>query len=421
MVDARKLAPLLLVAGLACRPSSPEAPPDSGLRVVDATQAYLDFLARGGEAPFDDEAEAFIDEVVAAYPELYSAEVIGYDEDAPQREQLRAVLLDYLPVAYEHRAEIEAVATAFGRDLQAHRASFEAAFPNFSGNADIYLTASLGNFDGGTRIVDDRQVLLFGVDGIAFYHEPGSDLAPFFHHELFHVHHGQSLEAAGAEPTEGTVGLALWGEGLASYVSKRLNPDAAVADLLLSDEMIRETDARFAELALELADNVRSEDGQLYDDYFLGGAGDRVPNRCGYYIGLRVAEHLAQTHSLQELANLHGEELDQHLESTLRTLAARGNRGRYTLHSPPGRPRLRPAPADDAGTPSSREHAAARARSAGLDRGRAVATRRPSGSPRRRRVSAKSPRTASRARRRHRLRQHRERSLKTKNAPKPEA
>jgi hypothetical protein len=322
VVDARKLASLLLVAGLACRPSSPESPPDSGLRVVDATQAYLDFLARGGEAPFDDEAEAFIDEVVAAYPELYSAEVIGYDEDAPQREQLRAVLLDYLPVAYQHRAEIEAVATAFGRDLQAHRASFEAAFPNFSGNADIYLTASLGNFDGGTRIVDDRQVLLFGVDGIAFYHAPGSDLAPFFHHELFHVHHGQSLEAAGAEPTAGTVGLALWGEGLASYVSKRLNPDAAVADLLLSDEMIRETDARFAELALELADNVRSEDGQLYDDYFLGGAGDRVPNRCGYYIGLRVAEHLAQTHSLQELANLHGEELDQHLESTLRMLAA---------------------------------------------------------------------------------------------------
>ena len=309
----------------ACRPAPEAEPPTvehaSGLQVVDATDAYLALLRRGGTAPYDDETQAFLDTVFAQHPKLYSAEVIGFDEERAPREALTEILPEYLPHAYAHAEQIEGVAQAFLQSLDTHRVTFESTFGRFTRPTPVYLTASLGSFDGGARIVDGEPALLFGIDGIAMFHQPDTDLAPFFHHELFHMHHGQTLEALGAELGDDTVGKALWIEGVATYVSHELNPEATLPELLLSETMVHETDARMAELATELADNLHSSDGQLFADYFIGQGGDRIPDRCGYYIGMRVAEHIARNHSLQDLATLDGDTLYTELDTALRTLA----------------------------------------------------------------------------------------------------
>lgn len=328
----QRAAAVLLASSLgACQAKTETQPPAAAssevetLQIVDATPEFLAFLQQGGEAPFDDETEAFLTSVVEPHAELYSAEVIGFDEAQAPKEVLASVLPEYLPYAYAKTDRIESVLETLVFELPQHRQSFEDTFGALAKPTTIYLTSSLGSFDGGTRMIEGEPALLFGVDGIAFFHPPDNDLAPLIHHELFHIHHGFQLEAAGAEPVETTVGQMLWVEGLATFVSRELNPDASWSEVLLSDDMIRDTEARLPELAAELADNLASTDHVLIADYFVGDSGDRVPERCGYYIGMRVAEQMRQSHSLNELATMYGANLDVEIEAALRELAKRAS------------------------------------------------------------------------------------------------
>ncbi len=325
MSVSHRAAAVLLTSTLGACQAEPETrtptPSAERLQIVDATPEFLAFLQEGGEAPFDDEAQAFLSSVVEPHAELYTAEVIGFDEARAPKEALGSVLPEYLPYAYAKTDRIESVLETLIFELPQHRQSFEDTFGSLAKPTTIYLTSSLGSFDGGTRMIEGEPALLFGVDGIAFFHPADNDLAPLIHHELFHMHHGFRLEALGVEPIETTVAQMLWVEGLATFVSHELNPDASWSEVLLSDAMIRDTDARLPELAAELADNLTSTDHELIADYFVGGSGDRVPDRCGYYIGLRVAEQLRQSHSLNELATLHGANLKSEIEAALRELA----------------------------------------------------------------------------------------------------
>lgn len=324
-LSLRVASVVLALISVGCRADAPITPPrpeqTSSLQIVDATPEYLELLRRGGEAPFDDETQAFLSSVVEPHAELYSAEVIGFDEGLAPKEVLASVLPEYLPHAYAKTDRIESVVEALVVGLPRHRQSFEDTFGAFAKPTTVYLTSSLGSFDGGTRTIEGQPALLFGVDGIAFFHPPEHDLAPLVHHELFHIHHGFELEAAGADPNEPTVGATLWIEGLATFVSHELNPDASWSEVLLSEDMIQNTDAQLAALATELADNLHSTNESLIADYFIGGSGERVPDRCGYYIGLRVAERLRANHSLTQLATLHGPALDAKIEAALRELA----------------------------------------------------------------------------------------------------
>ncbi len=64
--------------------------------------------------------------------------------------------------------------------------------------------------------------MLFGVDAIAILHGP-EDMPSFFAHELFHIYHRQVMGARLPDP-DSVTWWSLWEEGLATYVSQRLNP-----------------------------------------------------------------------------------------------------------------------------------------------------------------------------------------------------
>ena len=70
--------------------------------------------------------------------------------------------------------------------------------------------------DGGTRSVKGQRYLVFGADVMARVTTPGRE-RPFFHHELFHVYNEKFFSEC--DP----LWCALWMEGLAVYVSERLN------------------------------------------------------------------------------------------------------------------------------------------------------------------------------------------------------
>ena len=119
----------------------------------------------------------------------------------------------------ERRAGNLAVSHEFRSLFAPARRKFEAVFGPVSSPEPVYLLDSMGELDGGTRDLQGRSTLLFGVDVIAQVHA-GKDMTAFFEHELFHVYHEKQVTSCGL------LWCALWEEGLATYVASRLNPHA---------------------------------------------------------------------------------------------------------------------------------------------------------------------------------------------------
>ncbi|WP_426022888.1 hypothetical protein [Brevundimonas sp. PWP3-1b1] len=195
----------------------------------------------------------------------------------------------------------------FDRDLARNTSVFAETFPDFQPDRPIWVLHSLGEFDGGTRVIDGQAFLLFGVDGMVAFHDADvTNEAAFFHHELFHLYHRPRLGACEA------IWCSLWQEGLATYVASKLNPAASEAELLLTlpDDMAAATRLQLEPSLLALRQVLTLKDPSAYSDLFgFGGpATSSLPQRRGYYLGFLVAEQLGRTHDLQTLANMPAEQ-----------------------------------------------------------------------------------------------------------------
>jgi hypothetical protein len=158
----------------------------------------------------------------------------------------------------------------------------------------------MGELDGGTRALEGKSTLLFGADVIAEVHS-GQSLNAFFYHELFHLYHETKVTSCMA------VWCALWEEGLATYVSSRLDPGASDDELVLNlPKPIRpavEADRQRAVCAVVRRLNSTTEED--FSALFQGD--DRLPgfpSRMGYYIGYLVAADIGRTHALHDMAEL---------------------------------------------------------------------------------------------------------------------
>jgi hypothetical protein len=218
----------------AVAPSTPTtfAPDDrrtveAAYRIVDATGPFWLLWSKARDAPLDEQRRWFKDIVTAAHPELFQPEVIGLDPAHPA-DDIDARLLAYLPKLPARIRAMRRVTDSVRTDLARHDSTFRETFPDMRWSGTIYFTVALDAFNGGTRPVGGETALLFGVDKIAALQGEDANLGPLFHHELFHVYHG-SVNAQMASATHGPVYQDLWCEGLAVYVSKRLNPDATWA------------------------------------------------------------------------------------------------------------------------------------------------------------------------------------------------
>ena len=177
----------------------------------------------------------------------------------------------------------------------------------------VYFLFSGGAFDGATRDVSGNAALLFGLDVIARLNE---ELSPLVVHELFHVYHD---EVVPEDP--GTIAWGLWQEGLATYVSRKLNPEVAEEAVCCLPKIDPVKD-ELRRISIELLDNLDSKDQKVYARYFLGGQDIDIPARSGYYVGYRIAEEAGRTRALEELAELTPGEVRALEEETLRRFAA---------------------------------------------------------------------------------------------------
>ena len=198
-------------------------------------------------------------------------------------------------------------------DLPSELDAFRKSFPKFRCSVPVYFLFSGGAFDGATRDVSGKTALLFGLDVIARLNE---ELSPLVVHELFHVYHD---EVVPEDP--GTIAWGLWQEGLATYVSRKLNLNVAEQDVCCLPKIDPVKD-ELPRISAELLDNLDSKDRKIYARYFLGGQDLDVPARSGYYVGYRIAEEAGRTRTLEELAELTPGEVRALEDETLRRFAA---------------------------------------------------------------------------------------------------
>ena len=161
------------------------------------------------------------------------------------------------------------------------------------------------------------------MDELARIYGPTSNLKVVFQHELFHQYHYQITPEISDDRSAWAF---LWEEGLATYVSRRMNPGTTLDQVLVMPDRLSELALpHLPTLARRLLDHADSTDPNDYSDLFtLGQTSAGIPARSGYLVGYRVAEKLAATRSLVELVHMRGPELKRAVLGTLAGLQKPG-------------------------------------------------------------------------------------------------
>jgi hypothetical protein len=273
----------------------------------DLMPAYQKFATETESLPPEQRAAAFIQTFAPKFPDYYAPEVFGDAGKAQARAarffdpaQRAALFPDDPPLTDAHLAE---VGSAIGPQFTAQQRKFMRTFADFHCATTVEFGISLLKFDGHPVDFGGKPHLLFGVDVIAMLHDT-AELPSFFDHELFHLYHRQvvgSRAPQGADPAWWT----MWVEGLATYVSQRMNPGLDAQHVLWSprDMVARmETDGRrAANLVLRDIDKT----GPDADRWFLMSSSvEGLPYRAGYYLGYLFARSVGDGVPLPELARM---------------------------------------------------------------------------------------------------------------------
>jgi hypothetical protein len=287
------------------------APATPQLRNIAA--AFPAFWDASQGKPMAERVAQFKREVAPRMPEFYGAERFGAEFTQADRDRHIQSAIEGFPAI---RDEYLRKAKQFEAELPRYVASFKVWFPDYQPAQDIYVLHSLGEMDGGTRTLAGRNTLIFGIDGMVRYHGTGNETA-FFHHELFHTHHTAMDECDGKG-----VWASLWQEGLATYVSKAMNPTATETELLLEfpKDMANRTRAVLPAAFEQLETVLDSTDKSTYAELFQGKETGSLPARRGYYLGYLVAQEAAKSRHVRELAKLSCPAVRELVHSTVGTL-----------------------------------------------------------------------------------------------------
>ncbi len=282
-------------------------------QLIDLTDEFSAFYDRAKDLPPRQQLARFQSDIVPLYRQFYGRE--RFAEWSDERYEQR--ILREIERFPRYRSAYEAKSAQFEAMLLPAFASFREAFPDARPVGDIYLLNSLGEMDGGTRMIDSGIFLIFGADVMAQMH-PYDDEEPFFHHELFHTYHDEYFGDCGQ------VWCALWIEGLAVYVSKTLNEDTTDEQLLLTvpEPIPAAVDANLREAVCEVRARLdSSEESDMRALFSFDRLNERLPPRFGYYVGYLAAREAGRTHSVRDLAKLSREPVRPILEAALAQLA----------------------------------------------------------------------------------------------------
>jgi hypothetical protein len=290
----------------------------------DLMPAYERFSTHTAALAPEQRAAAFVKDFAARHPDYYAPEVFG-DEAKMQASAARffdpvrraAAFPDFPPLTPER---IAAMGRAVGAQFAEQQRRFIHTFADFHCETEVEFGPSLLKFDGHPVEFDGKSHLLFGVDVIAAVHEP-ADMSAFFDHEIFHLYHRQVI-ATRAPRGDDPAWWTMWVEGLATYVSQRMNPGLDAQQVLWfpKDMVARMQLERVRAAKLMLLDIDKS--GSDADRWFLGSKSvEGLPSRAGYYLGYLFSRSVGEGEALPLLARMAPAEVHEREISFLTELA----------------------------------------------------------------------------------------------------
>jgi len=311
----------LLIAGVltAAQPALAQTPvdaPPTRLAFDNIADDFLAFWDATRDLPTPERVAAFKRDVAPLFPEFYGIERFGGRTTQEQLDQRLASSIEgFAAIRDAYASKLQ----AFDASLTENLGSFLIAFPDFRPTIEVHLLHSLGEMDGGIRALGGKAHLIFGAD-VMVRSLAGARDTPFFHHELFHVHHSATFNGCGQE-----VWCRLWREGLAVHVADQLNAGATPQELLLAYplDLAPRTDARIGDAWAHLNSVMTSTDREVAAGLFqMRDDGTGLPIRRGYYLGYLVAKRLGADRDLKTLASLSVEEARPLVFAAVAELAA---------------------------------------------------------------------------------------------------
>src|SRR5580698_1216345 len=249
---ARRLTRLFLICAVSIF-SCANAKSTDNLIVYDLVPDLNNFL-RAAPKEKEDRAKLFAQTMIRPHPEIYDRPEI-FKTDIGTLERYLEDLNGYLPA-------IEHIHQRFEEQRASIQTKFLNAFPDFdAARARVYLMLSLFRFDGKIPH-DNPRMLLLGLDGLAKFHGADARLPVIVSHELFHVYHFQ-VNPLPSDIDQIQLYRLIWQEGLATYVSQMLNPDASLADVLLDTRLAEEGPRFIPMLARSLLAELESTDDDV--------------------------------------------------------------------------------------------------------------------------------------------------------------
>lgn len=258
-------------------------------------------------------AQRFRDKVLAAHGELYGPviPVAGEFDVADYLSQLEPFLPAMRELEGLTRHQIETSAEALRAPL------------GDLAEMSVYIAPSLFTSNGQVRVIDDRPVVMFGVDVQAYAEAEllpaasRNDLRAYVAHELFHGHHyGVNPDMRRAANTlfdqqnPAPIYLNLWIEGLATCVSMSVDGDGTIERALMSEQLPRELPPVLGAVTSELTQKLDSRSVEATRDFFwLGGERKDIPARSAYAVGALVADDVIARRGLRTALGLAGDEL----------------------------------------------------------------------------------------------------------------
>ena len=317
----RTFLALIAGCGAAVRWDVSAAAPRLPFKIIDAMPTFWKFWDATIEEPADQRVGAFFDTVIAGYPDLFQHGLIagGALTDLGSVPDVRARVAKYLQDVNTFIPAMRHITSAIRDGFFRYVQEFSATFPDYAPTTPVYFTVSLFGFDGGLRVAGEDTGLYFGVDELARIHGVSGNLKLIIQHELFHQYHYQIAPEIAGNPAAWAF---MWEEGLATYVSRRMNPGTTADQALVTPDRLSElAQPLLPTLARQLCDVADSTNPNDYLELFSAErAPSGIPKRSGYFVGYRVAEKLAATRSIVDLVHLRGSELRLAVMSALENL-----------------------------------------------------------------------------------------------------
>jgi hypothetical protein len=273
----------------------------------------------------DKRVDAFFNTVVVAFPDLFHRGLIasGPLTDLGDIPAVRARVAKYLQDVSSLIPAMREITITIRDNFSRYIQELSTTFLDYAPVTPVYFSVSLFGYVGGLMILRENTGLYFGVDEMARIYGSAGNLKVIIQHELFHQYHYQ---IAPEIVIDRAAWAFMWEEGLATYVSRRLNPGATVDQVLVMPERLSElTQPHLPSLARRLLDHADSTNPNEYADLFsVEQTRPGIPGRSGYFVGYLVAEKLAAARTLVELVHLRGPELRLAVLSVLAALQKPG-------------------------------------------------------------------------------------------------